>query len=45
VPVARSQRVVLLLKPDKLGFQIPYALLEATHFGDHARIWTADVAE
>jgi len=38
------ERVVLFLEPDKLGFQVANALLQATHFGDHARIGTADVA-
>jgi hypothetical protein len=41
----RSECVVLFLEPDKLGFQVANALLEAAHFGDHARIVTADVAE
>lgn len=45
MPGARSKRVVLFLEPHKLGFQIPYALLKATHFRDHPRVWTADVAE
>jgi hypothetical protein len=39
------QRIVFLLKPDKFGFEVPYTLLEAAHLGNHARIWTADVAE
>ena len=42
---ARSKRVVFFLEPSKLGFQVTHALLKAAHFGDHARIWTADVAE
>jgi hypothetical protein len=42
---ARCKRVVHFLKPDKLGFQIANTLLETAHFGDHARIGTADVAE
>ena len=33
------------LEPDKLGFQVPYSLLEAAHLGNHAGIGTADVAE
>jgi hypothetical protein len=40
-----SERVVLLLKPYKLGLEVPYALLKAAHLGNHAGIWTADVAE
>jgi hypothetical protein len=39
------KRVVLFLEPDKLGFQVPYSLLEATHLGNHAGIGTADVAK
>ncbi len=39
------QRVVLFLEPHKLGFQVPYSLLEAAHLGNHAGIGTADVAE
>jgi hypothetical protein len=35
----------LFLEPDKLGFQVPYSLLEAAHLGNDARIGTADVAE
>jgi hypothetical protein len=41
----RGKRVLLILKPDKLGFQIAHALLEAAHLGDHAEIGPADVAE
>jgi hypothetical protein len=41
----RSERVVLFLKPDKLGFQVTYTLLEAAHLRDHAGIGSADVAE
>jgi len=40
-----GKHVVLFLKPHKLGFQVANALLETAHLGDHARIWTADVAE
>ena len=39
------ERVVLFLEPDKLGFQVPYSLLEAAHLGNHAGVGTADVAE
>jgi hypothetical protein len=39
------QRVVLLLEPNKLGFQVSYSLLETAHLGYHAGIGTADVAE
>ena len=39
------ERVVLFLEPYKLGFQVPYSLLEAAHLGNHAGIGTADVAE
>ena len=42
---ASGKRVVLFLKPDKLGFQVANTLLETAHLGDHARIGTADVAE
>jgi hypothetical protein len=42
---AGSERVVLFLKPSKLGLQITNTLLETAHLGEHARIWTADVAE
>jgi hypothetical protein len=42
---ARRKRVVLFLKPNKLGFQVANTLLETSHLGDHARIGTADVAE
>jgi hypothetical protein len=41
----RGKRIVLFLKPDELGFQVANALLETTHFGDHTRVGTADVAE
>lgn len=27
----RSQRVVLVLEPDKFGFQVAYSLLKAAH--------------
>ena len=40
-----SKRVLFLLKPDKLGFEVAYSLLEATHLIDHAEIGPADVAE
>jgi hypothetical protein len=39
------ERVILFLKPHKLGFQVAYSLLEAAHLGNHAGIGTADVAE
>jgi hypothetical protein len=39
------KRVVLFLEPYKLGFQVPYSLLEAAHLGNHAGIGTADVAK
>ena len=39
------ERFVLFLEPDKLGFQVPYSLLEAAHLGNHAGVGTADVAE
>jgi hypothetical protein len=39
------ERVLFLLKPDKLGFEVANTLLEATHLIDHAGIWPADVAE
>jgi hypothetical protein len=39
------KRVILFLKPDKLGFQVAYSLLEAAHLGNDAGIGTADVAE
>jgi hypothetical protein len=45
MPDFRRQRVVLVLEPDKFGFQVTYSLLKAAHFGDHAGIWPADVAE
>jgi hypothetical protein len=41
----RSERVVLLLEPDELSFEITYTLLEAAHLRDHAGIGSADVAE
>jgi hypothetical protein len=41
----RSERVVLLLEPNELGFEITYSLLEATHLRDHTGIGSADVAE
>jgi len=40
-----GQRVLLLLKPDKLGFKVANSLLEATHLIDHPGIGPADVAE
>ena len=40
-----GERVLFLLKPDKLGFKVTNALLEATHLIDHAGIGPADVAE
>jgi hypothetical protein len=45
VACPNRQRLVLLLKPDKLGFQVAYSLLEATHLGKHTGIGTADVAK
>ena len=39
------ERVILFLKPHKLGFQVAYSLLEAAHLRDDAGIGTADVAE
>jgi hypothetical protein len=39
------KRVILFLKPDKLGFQVAYSLLEAAHLRNDAGIGTADVAE
>jgi hypothetical protein len=39
------ERVILFLKPYKLGFQVAYSLLEAAHLGNDAGIRTADVAE
>jgi len=39
------KRVILLLEPNKLGFQVAYSLLEAAHLRNDARIGTADVAE
>jgi hypothetical protein len=41
----RGKRVVLVLKPGELGFQVANALLEAAHFRDHTRVGTADVAK
>jgi hypothetical protein len=40
-----GKRVILFLKPYKLGFQVAYSLLEAAHLGNDAGIGTADVAE
>ena len=45
VACLNCERVVLFLKPHKLGFQIAYSLLEAAHLGNDAGIRTADVAE
>jgi hypothetical protein len=39
------KRFVLFLEPDKLGFQVPYSLLEAAHLRYDAGIGTTDVAE
>ena len=41
----QRKRVVLFLEPDKLGFQVPYSLLEAAHLGNYAGVGTADVTE
>jgi hypothetical protein len=41
----RSKRVLLVLKPEKLGFEVTNTLLEATHLADHSEIGPADVAE
>ena len=41
----RGKRVVLVLKPGELGFQVANALLETAHFRDHTRVGTADVAK
>jgi hypothetical protein len=41
----RGKRVLLVLKPHKLGFKIANALLEAAHLVDHAEIGPANVAE
>ncbi len=40
-----GKRILLLLKPDKLGFKVANALLETTHLVDHTEIGAADVAE
>ena len=40
-----GKRVVFLLEPRKLGFQVTNTLLETAHLRDHSRIGTADVAE
>jgi hypothetical protein len=40
----RRKRIVLCLEPGKFCLQVPDALLEAAHFGDHSRVRTADVA-
>jgi len=45
VTAARCERIVLFLQPNKLGFQVANTLLKTAHLGDHAGIWTADVAE
>jgi hypothetical protein len=42
---ASRERILLFLEPNKLGFQVANTLLKTAHLGDHARIWTADVAE
>jgi hypothetical protein len=39
------ERLVLVLEPHKLGFQVPYSLLETAHLGNHTGVGTADVAE
>jgi hypothetical protein len=39
------KRVILFLKPHKLGFQVAYSLLEAAHLRNDAGIGPADVAE
>jgi hypothetical protein len=39
------KRVIRLLEPNKLGFQVAYSLLEAAHLGNDAGIGTADVAK
>jgi hypothetical protein len=41
----RCKRVVLVLEPGKLGFQVANTLLETAHFRDHTRVGTADVAK
>jgi flagella basal body P-ring formation protein FlgA len=41
----RGKRVVLVLEPGKLGFQVTYSLLETAHLRDNARVRTTDVAE
>jgi hypothetical protein len=45
VAALNGERVILSLKPYKLGFEVAYSLLEAAHLGNHAGIGTADVAE
>jgi hypothetical protein len=45
VAAFNRERVVLFLKPYKLGFEVAYSLLKAAHLGNHAGIGTADVAE
>jgi hypothetical protein len=45
VAALNGERVVLFLKPYKLGFEVAYSLLKAAHLGNHAGIGTADVAE
>ena len=45
VTAASRERIILFLEPNKLSFQVANTLLKTAHLGDHARIWTADVAE
>ncbi len=45
VACLNRERVILFLKPYKLGFQVAYSLLEAAHLRNDAGIRTADVAE
>jgi hypothetical protein len=45
VTAPSGKRVVLVLKPDKLSFEVANTLLETAHLRNDARIETADVAE
>ena len=40
-----GKRVILILEPDNLGFQVANTLLKTAHLGEHAGIGSDDVAE
>ena len=41
----RGKHIVDFVQPGKLGFEVTYTLLEATHLRDQTRVRPADMAQ